>query len=128
MLTNSKITFQANPATFRRLPADLAPETRETVRRLAQETFRALGCNGVARVDFLMDASDGRIWVNEINTIPGSLSFYLWEPVGLSYEQLLDRLIELALKREREAAAVSYSFETHILKNQSRYGGKGLKR
>ena len=55
-----------------------------------------------------MDASDGRIWVNEINTIPGSLSFYLWEPVGLSYEQLLDRLIELALKREREAAAVSY--------------------
>ncbi|NLL37278.1 MAG: D-alanine--D-alanine ligase [Fretibacterium sp.] len=109
----------------RKLPADLPHEVREQVRSLAQRTFRALGCNGVARVDFLMDASDGTLWVNEINTIPGSLSFYLWEPVGLSYKELIDRLIELALKREREKAGVSYSFETNILANLSRYGGKG---
>ncbi len=99
----------------RKLPADLAPELREKIRFLAVETFQALGVSGVSRVDFLMNAATGQIWVNEINTIPGSLSFYLWEPLGLSYTRLLDRLVELALKREREQAGLSYSFETNIL-------------
>ena len=111
----------------RRLPAEISAEARDTIRRLARETFQALKCCGVARVDFLMNASDGRIWVNEINTIPGSLSFYLWEPTGLSCAELLERLIALALKRERENAALNYSFETNILANFSLDGSKGQK-
>jgi D-alanine-D-alanine ligase len=111
----------------RKLPADISVKTRETVRDLAQRTFLALGCHGVARVDFLMDGTTDQLWVNEINTIPGSLSFYLWEPIGIPYCQLLDRLIELALKREREKASVSYSFETHILSNFMMHGVKGAK-
>ena len=111
----------------RKLPADIPPDVRKTIRSLACDAFRVLGCNGVARVDFLMNASDGRVWVNELNTIPGSLSFYLWEPVGLPYGELLDRLVELALKRERENAALAYSFETNILANFSGNGAKGLK-
>ena len=113
-------------AAKRKLPADIPAETRDTIRRLAVETFQALRCNGVSRVDFLLDDSGG-LWVNEINTIPGSLSFYLWEPVGMPYGDLLDRLIQLALKRERENAAVSYSFDTNILANFSSGGTKGLK-
>jgi len=99
----------------RKIPADIPPEMRDKIRNLALKTFHALGCCGVARVDFLTDAVSGDIWVNEINTIPGSLSFYLWSPTGISYTQLLDRLIGLALKRERENSALSYSFEINLL-------------
>ncbi|UQZ88076.1 D-alanine--D-alanine ligase [Deltaproteobacteria bacterium Smac51] len=111
----------------RKLPADISPELREEVRELAVRTFQALDCNGVSRIDFLMDTVSEQVWVNEINTIPGSLSFYLWEPLGLSYSKLLERLVELALKRERENADISYSFETNILANYTGSGAKGLK-
>jgi D-alanine-D-alanine ligase len=101
------------------LPANIPPETRERIRDLAVRAFRALCCAGVARLDFSMDASSGEVWLNEINTIPGSLSFYLWEPVGLPYRELLDRLVDLAFKRERENAGIAYSFETNILTSLS---------
>ncbi|NLL46367.1 MAG: D-alanine--D-alanine ligase [Clostridiales bacterium] len=107
----------------RLLPAPISPELREQVRSLAIKTFKALGCNGVSRIDFLLDTQENKLWVNEINTIPGSLSFYLWEPLGVKYTELLDRMVSLALKREREAADISYSFDTNILAN---FGG-GIK-
>ncbi len=66
----------------RRLPADIPDELSERVRELAVATFRALNCLGVARIDFLNDRESGELWVNEINTIPGSLAFYLWEAAG----------------------------------------------
>ena len=59
----------------------------------------ALGCSGVSRIDFLMDSVSGEIWVNEINTCPGSLSFYLWEAAGISFTELVERLVKLALER-----------------------------
>jgi D-alanine-D-alanine ligase len=102
-------------AAKRNFPADISPALRDTVRDLAVRTFHALGCCGVARVDFLTDAKSGEVWVNEVNPIPGSLSFYLWGPTGLSYPQLLDKLVELALKRERENSLLSYSFDTNLL-------------
>jgi D-alanine-D-alanine ligase len=114
-------------AAKRKLPADITPETREEIRTLAQKTFQALGCNGVSRIDFFIDLQSNKILVNEINTIPGSLSFYLWEPVGLSYRELLDRLINLTLKRERENAGISYSIDTTILSNFTSSGIKGGK-
>ncbi|MDR2174801.1 MAG: D-alanine--D-alanine ligase [Synergistaceae bacterium] len=114
-LSGGKTGAKGMSAARRKFPADISPELREEVRSLALRAFHALGCRGVARVDFLMDGESGRLWVNEVNTIPGSLSFYLWEPTGLSFGELLGRLVDLALKRERENAAVAYSFETNIL-------------
>ena len=111
----------------RLLPAPISPELREKVRHCACEAFLALDCAGVSRIDFLMDGKTGEIWVNEINTIPGSLSFYLWEPLGKPYARLLDELVELALKRSRSAAEMNYTIDTGILKNASFGGAKGAK-
>ncbi|GHV34168.1 D-alanine--D-alanine ligase [Synergistales bacterium] len=112
----------------RKLPADITQEQRDKIRSFAGRAFQALGCCGVARVDFLLDGRSGEIWVNELNTIPGSLSFYLWEAVGMPYKELLDMIIELALKRERDETGVVHSFDTNILSNFSDTGAKGLKR
>ena len=111
----------------RKIPADITPEQREKVRSMAVKAFKALGCAGVARIDFMLDRSTGKIYLNEINTIPGSLAFYLWEPVGLHYGDMLDRLIALALKRSRENKSISFSFDTNILENASFGGCKGSK-
>ena len=90
-------------------------------------TFQALRCNGVVRIDFMIDGATNQVYVNEINTIPGSLAFYLWKESGIEYKELLDRLIKLALKRERENKAIRYDFKTDILKGFSFGGTKGGK-
>ena len=111
----------------RKIPAELTPEKRGEVRELAVRAFQALGCNGVSRIDFMIDEDNGKLYFNEINTIPGSLAFYLWEPVGVPYKELLDRMIGLALKRERTEKNLTFTFDTNIL-NQSSFGGqKGSK-
>ncbi|MBR0164596.1 MAG: D-alanine--D-alanine ligase [Lachnospiraceae bacterium] len=100
----------------RKLPADITPEKREEIRALAVRAFRVLGCAGVARIDFMIDKEDDdRVYLNEINTVPGSLSFYLWEPAGVSYRELIDRMIEIALKKERQEEQILYSFDTNVL-------------
>ena len=111
----------------RKIPADLSPEQREEVRELAVRSFKALGCNGVSRIDFMIDEETGKLYFNEINTIPGSLSFYLWEPVGVPYKELLDRMIQLCLKRQRTEAGITFSFDTNILDSASFGGAKGAK-
>jgi len=112
----------------RLLPAPIPPEMREKARALAVEAFKALDCAGVARIDFLLDSDSGELYINEINTIPGSLAFYLWQPLGLSYSELLDEMVRLALKRERERDERSFSIDTGILKHYSGQGSKGSKR
>ncbi|MCR5102211.1 MAG: D-alanine--D-alanine ligase, partial [Butyrivibrio sp.] len=87
----------------RKIPADITDEQRTKIRTMAVEAFKVLGCSGVSRIDFMIDESNGNIYLNEINTIPGSLSFYLWEPLGKKYANLLDDMIQLALKADREA-------------------------
>lgn len=109
----------------RKLPADIPKELEAKVRELAVKTFKALGCSGVARIDFLNDSKTGELYVNEINTIPGSLSFYLWEATGINFPDLLDRLIELALKRHRERKAVTFTYDVNILADASFSGLKG---
>ena len=111
----------------RKIPADLSPEERENVRDLAVRSFKALGCNGVSRIDFMIDEDTGELLFNEINPIPGSLSFYLWEPVGMPYTELLDRMIQLAVKRQRQEESVTFTFDTNILKNANLGGSKGRK-
>ena len=88
------------------IPAPLTPEQSEQVRALALEAFKAVDCAGMARVDFLMAGKSGVLYLNELNTIPGftTISMYskMWEASGLSYPELLDRLIALAIERHAE--------------------------
>lgn len=98
----------------KRIPADLSEAVSEKIRHIAGETFRVLSCHGVSRVDVMIDEKDGAIYVNEINTIPGSLSFYLWEASGISFEQLMDRLVQLALKRKRLQDRKTFTYDSNI--------------
>lgn len=109
----------------RRCPAELPDGMTEQVQKLAVETFKALGCSGVSRIDFLNDKETGEIWVNEINTIPGSLAFYLWEAAGVPFSELMDRLISIAFKRQREREALTFTYESNILAGFG--GAKGAK-
>lgn len=112
----------------RKIPADITDAQRDEIRSLAVKAFKCLGCGGVSRIDFMMDTATGNIWLNEINTIPGSLSFYLWEPIGVKYSELLDRMISLALKRERESENITYTFDSNVLQGVKLGGGtKGAK-
>lgn len=95
------------------LPAKLTDQQTKEIQRLAVQCFEAVGCEGMGRVDFLMETSTGVIYANEINTIPGftSISMYpkMWEYSGIGYSDLLDRLIDLALKRGEERRGLSYT-------------------
>jgi len=109
------------------IPADISAELTASIQEMAVKAFHAIGCGGVARIDFLMDGKTGEVYVNEINTIPGSLSFYLWEKTGLSFSGLMDELVSLALKRHRERENLSFSFETNLLSTANLGGVKGTK-
>ena len=111
----------------RKIPAEVPDEMREYIRTIAVKSFRTLGCNGVARIDFMIDADTNELYFNEINTIPGSLAFYLFEPLHIPYKELLDQMISLAMKRQREEEKLTFSFDTNILNQQSLSGTKGGK-
>lgn len=101
-------------ASQKRIPADLSKELTERIQFLAGETFRVLSCHGVSRVDFMVDDDTQNVYVNEINTIPGSLSFYLWEATDIPFDRLMDNLIQLALKRKREQGMKTTNFDQNI--------------
>lgn len=96
-----------------RVPADLEAEKTDELRRLAVECYRATECEGMARVDFLLETATGKLYINEINTIPGftSISMYpkMWEHSGLPFPALIDRLIELALERHKRKKATRFT-------------------
>ena len=122
-LTGNK-SSKGMQSTKRLLPAPIPKEQEEKIKQLAIKTFQTLGCSGVARIDFLMNDKSGEIWVNEINTIPGSLSFYLWEPLGITFDLLCEQLINLALKRAREKNKLNFTFQTNLLQNINFKGKK----
>ncbi len=99
----------------RLIPAPISAALTARIQELAIAAFRAVDCAGIARVDFLVSPSDERVYVNEINTMPGSLAFYLWEPSGISFSELIDRLVALALERHHDKARTTYSYATDIL-------------
>lgn len=109
----------------KRIPADLPEAVSEKIREMAGDTFRVLSCHGVARIDVMIEEEDGSIYVNEINTIPGSLSYYLWEYTGVPFEKLIDKLIELAFKRRREQERKTLSLDANIFALGG--GAKGAK-
>jgi D-alanine-D-alanine ligase len=98
----------------RLIPAPIGEQLTGQVQDLAARAFTAFGCAGVTRVDFLIDAQE-RVYVNELNTIPGSFSFYLWEPAGLPFVDLMDELIDLALAHHREQLRTTTVFATNLL-------------
>jgi len=110
-------------STKRELPAKISDDETALIKDLACKTFRVLSCDGVARIDFIKDEEDKRIYVNEINTIPGSLSNYLWDYTGLSFTKLLDRIIDEAFARSREAGFKVTDFGGNIFTQL----GKGAK-
>ncbi|MBQ7725018.1 MAG: D-alanine--D-alanine ligase [Lachnospiraceae bacterium] len=127
-VSNAKGSGQKGMASVaRKIPAEIPDERREEVRELAVRSFKALGCNGVSRIDFMIDEESDKLYFNEINTIPGSLSFYLWEPLGVPYKELLTRMVELALKRNRTEKNLTFTFDTNILNSASFGGNKGGK-
>lgn len=101
-------------ASEKRIPADIPEEMSDAIREMAGDTFRVLSCHGVSRVDVMVDRAYNKIYVNEINTIPGSLSFYLWEETGVSFMDLMDRLVELALRRKRETDRKTFTYDANI--------------
>ena len=113
----------------KKIPAEISKEKSEEIQNLAKEVFKILGCSGVARVDFLIDQKDdNKVYVNEINTIPGALSYYLWEASGKTFEQELDEVIDIAIKRERDKEKLTFSYDQNILAMQGGVkGSKGVK-
>lgn len=99
----------------RKLPAEISEEMNKKVQDMAVKTFKILGCNGVSRIDFLIDLETDDVYVNEINTIPGALSYYLWEATDKPFAKELDELVELAFKRNRERQNRTYSYDQNIL-------------
>ena len=110
----------------RKMPAPIGEEMTSLIEKTAIEAFNALDCKGVARVDFLLDQDENKLYVGEINTIPGSLSYYLWEGKGLSFSKLIDKLVEYAFKAAAEKNQNVFSYQSAILNGGA--GAKGTKK
>ncbi|MCL2751628.1 MAG: D-alanine--D-alanine ligase [Firmicutes bacterium] len=96
-------------------PADIPKEQSDAIKEMTEKAFGAFNCKGVIRADFIIDNADGAIYINEINSIPGSLSFYLWEREGLDFTGLLNKLIKLAKFDRQMKDALTYSYSTPVL-------------
>ncbi len=114
-------------STNRQIPADIGNELTDKIKHLAVRTFEVLGASGVSRIDFLIDTDTMTPYVNEINTIPGSLSFYLWQHDGLDFTALMDVLVEQAIDRQRSREKMVFSYQTNLLANFEKRGSKGAK-
>ena len=102
------------------IPANISKETEAEIRELALKSFKAIDAAGVSRIDFMLDGD--KVYVNEINTIPGSMSFYLWEN-KYSFKDLISKLIEIGKKVYKERTENNYSIDTNLFKNTG-YGSK----
>lgn len=99
----------------KRVPADISTELTQKIQDLSIRAFRAIDARGTARVDLLVDRDTEAVYVNEINTIPGSLAFHLWQPVGLSPAQVVDNLIQLAFDAFEDKGQTRFSYDTPLL-------------
>lgn len=107
------------------VPAKIKKETRDKIEAYSQKFFAEIGGTGLARLDYLLTKDEKKIYFNEINTMPGSLAFYLWKEVGVSFDKLLDKLIDLAVERHEEKKKLTTTFKSNILEGFS--GAKGSK-
>ncbi|MCL2812426.1 MAG: D-alanine--D-alanine ligase [Clostridia bacterium] len=112
----------------RQVPAPIGEEMTERAQKLACDAFRTLDCKGVVRVDMLLD-EDGNLCINEINTIPGSLAFYLWVEEGMGYPQLIEGLVEYAFRAHAQKTRSVFAYDSTILQSyqQGTRAAKGVK-
>lgn len=109
------------------IPADISDELTQQIQSLSRHIFKIFRASGVARLDFLINADTKEVFFNEINTIPGSFSFYLWEESGMNMRELMLKLIEIALKQHKKKAGRIRSYDTNLLSEKAVKGIKGLK-
>ena len=113
----------------RLIPADLDPKVEHDIQEYALKTFRALNSSGVVRIDFLIDSKENKVYVNEINSIPGSLSFYLWDKTNKDYPELLDDVINLGIVNYKNKNKKTTTFKSNILEGYNGLKGvKGIKK
>lgn len=104
------------------IPADIDDNIREEIEKLAKEAFICIDGKGTSRIDFLLD-KDNKVYINEINTLPGSIGFYLWEGKGYSFKKLIDELLNIAIKVHEEKKENMYSYDANLF-NRIQYGSK----
>ena len=127
-LSNSKTKGTGSKgmaSTNRIIPARISKDLTKDIAKTSKEVFKLLNLSGVCRIDYLIDKKTEKYYVNEPNTIPGSLAFYLWKEQGLEYREELDEIINIAIKEYKDKSKKTKSFETNILSNFS--GSKGTK-
>lgn len=110
----------------RQIPAPVGADKIGEIRRITAEVFRELDCRGVVRIDYMIDKTEDKLYLGEINIIPGSLAFYLWEPLGVSFKQLIDEMVQNALKAWADKNKSVFSYNSNIL-SAVRNGAKAAK-
>ena len=108
------------------LPAPIEDDLRDEIQEMSRNIFRMLDCKGVVRIDYMYDRVSGKTYITEINTIPGSLAFYLWENAGIPYRDLIDHMIRFAEKAHEDKNRANYAYSSDILNGVS-FGAKGAK-
>lgn len=108
------------------LPAPIEDSLKNEIEEMSKKIFRLMDCKGVVRIDYMFDRLSEKLFITEINTIPGSLAFYLWEKDGISYRELIDRMIACAEKAHDDRNKTNYAYTSDILKGVS-FGAKGAK-
>lgn len=113
----------------RKIPAEISEKMASEVKEIATKAFKSLNSSGNVRIDFLIDKKSKKVFINEINSCPGSLAFYLWEPINKEYTELLDDMINIGIKDYKKRINKTHSFETNILQGfNGLKGSKGLKK
>ena len=122
--TSNKGMASAN----RKLPADLSSKMQKEIEDIAMKAFKVLGSSGNSRIDFLIDEKAKKVYINEINSIPGSLAFYLWDAKDINFTQVLDDMIQIGVKDYKKRISKTHSFESNILSGfAANHGVKGMK-
>jgi len=103
----------------RKIPAQIPENIKQKIENYAIESFKAIDCSGVARIDFILEENE-KIYVNEINTIPGSIAFYLWQPKGISFKELINRILSIAEKSYNEKKKNMYNFDADLFNKINR--------
>ena len=101
----------------RRIPAQISEEKTDEIKEYTKRAFKALNSKGVVRIDYIIDKETDKVYLNEINTIPGSFSFYLWSKEGIEYPELIDKLVEIAERANLDKNKNNYTFNSNIIGN-----------
>ena len=109
------------------LPAPIETELRDRIQKLSVDIFNNMDCKGVVRIDYMYDSASNSLYITEINTLPGSMAFYLWEATGLPYKQMIDKLVECAMQAKQDKDDSNYAYSSDILKDVSLGGKAGPK-